>query len=456
MAILSSYSDYEEAYTVSARIGEMRRRQDYDYADFALLYRTNAQSRVLEEALRKRGIPYKIYGGLSFYQRKEIKDVIAYARLVINPHDEEALKRVINYPARGIGDTTVGKLVQAASEREISLWQVLEDPVGQGLRINAGTAKKLEAFRLLIDAFRELDQTLAADELAKSIVKQSGILQELMADRSVEGISKQENLQELLKGIAEFCEIRREEGSEQVRMQDFLAEVALLTDQDNDKDERADKVTLMTVHAAKGLEFTNVFVVGMEEDLFPSSMAKDSPRAVEEERRLFYVAITRAEQNCLLSYAKSRFRNGSTAMCMPSRFLRDIDPRYLEMASGTMPAARPAGGWGQSHPEPTFRSPFQQPRPVEHKPLESVVNRIQPVASPRLKRIESAMKSPILAKTVPSGLDYQAGDRVRHDRFGEGLVVAIEGEGSNLKATVDFDNLGRKQLLLKFAKLNKI
>ena len=456
VAVLSSYSDYEEAYTVAARIGEMRRRQDYDYADFALLYRTNAQSRVLEEALRKRGIPYKIYGGLSFYQRKEIKDVIAYARLVINPHDEEALKRVINYPARGIGDTTVGKLVQAASEKEVSLWTVLEDPVGQGMSINAGTAKKLSAFRTLIQTFSELDQTLAADELAMAIVKQSGLLQELMADRSVEGISKQENLQELLKGISEFCEIRREEGSEQVRMQDFLAEVALLTDQDNDKDERADKVTLMTVHAAKGLEFTNVFVVGMEEELFPSSMAKDSPRAIEEERRLFYVAITRAEQNCLLSYAKSRFRNGSTAMCTPSRFLRDIDTHYLEIASGSMPASRPTESWGQTRQEPAFRSPFQQPRPVERKPFERASTTVQPTAAPRLKRMEKAMKSPISAQTPVPGLTYQAGDRVWHERFGEGLVVAIEGEGSNLKATVDFDNLGRKQLLLKFAKLTRI
>ena len=456
MAVLSSYSDYEEAYTVAARIAEMRRRQDYDYADFALLYRTNAQSRVLEEALRKRGIPYKIYGGLSFYQRKEIKDVIAYARLVINPHDEEALKRVINYPARGIGDTTVGKLVQAATQREVSLWTILEDPVGQGMSINAGTAKKLEAFRALIQSFSELDQTLAADELAMAIVKQSGLLNELMADRSVEGISKQENLQELLKGISEFCEIRREEGSEQVRMQDFLAEVALLTDQDNDKEERADKVTLMTVHAAKGLEFTNVFVVGLEEDLFPSSMAKDSPRAVEEERRLFYVAITRAEQNCLLSYAKSRFRNGSTAMCTPSRFLRDIDAHYLEIASGAMPAARPAESWGTARQEPAFRSPFLQPRPVERKPFERTISTVQPTAAPRLKRIENAMKTPVLTQMPVTGLAYQAGDRVRHDRFGEGLVVAIEGEGSNLKATVDFDNLGRKQLLLKFAKLSKI
>ena len=239
-------------------------------------------------------------------------------------------------------------------------------------------------------------------------------------------------------------------------MQDFLAEVALLTDQDNDKDERADKVTLMTVHAAKGLEFTNVFVVGMEEDLFPSSMAKDSPRAIEEERRLFYVAITRAEQNCVLSYAKSRYRNGSTTMCTPSRFLRDIDTRYLEIASGGMPAARLAESWGQARQQPAFRSPNQQPSPVDRKPIKPATTTLQKEPSPRKKRVENAMKSPFLEQTPASGLAYQAGDRVRHDRFGEGVVVAIEGEGSNLKATVDFDNLGRKQLLLKFAKLSKI
>ena len=453
--LVKAYTEQEEALLIASSIISRIQSDHARYQDFAILYRTNAQSRALEEALRKRGIPYKIYGGLSFYQRKEIKDVIAYARLVINPHDEEALKRVINYPARGIGDTTVGKLVQAASLREVSLWTVLEDPIGQGMSINAGTAKKLAAFRELIQSFSALNQTLAADELAMAIVKQSGLLKELMADRSVEGISKQENLQELLKGITEFCEIRREEGSEQVRMQVVLAEVALLTDQDNDKDERADKVTLMTVHAAKGLEFTNVFVVGMEEELFPSTMAKDSPRAIEEERRLFYVAITRAEQNCLLSYAKSRYRNGSTTMCTPSRFLRDIDTRYLELDSGSMPAARPPERWGQERQEPAFRSPFQQPRPVARKPFEGVAASVQPTAAPRLKRMDSAMKSPALGQMAAAGSAFQAGDRVRHDRFGEGLVVAIEGEGGNLMATVDFDNLGRKQLFLKFAKLTK-
>ena len=437
VTLISSYSDYEEGYAVAARVGEMRRLQDYDYADFAILYRTNAQSRVLEEALRKRGIPYKIYGGLSFYQRKEVKDVIAYARLVVNPHDEEALKRVINYPTRGIGDTTVGKLAQAAVDRGVSFWSVLEDPIGLGLNVNAGTAKKLAAFRLLIQSFSELNETLAADELTQLIVKQSGIWQELMSDQSIEGASKQENLQELMKGIGEFCEMRREEGVERVRLQDFLAEVALLTDQDNDKEENADKVTLMTVHAAKGLEFTNVFVVGMEEDLFPSGLSKDSPRGVEEERRLFYVAITRAEQNCVLSYAKSRYRNGQTQMCSPSRFLKDIDPCYLQL---------PSNGYAE-------RSEMrrEQPRPAESSPNL----RYSSVAPQRLKSVEKAMESAVSSGPSVAGA-FSPGERVRHDRFGEGSIVAIEGEGSNLKATVDFDNLGRKQLLLKFAKLSKL
>ena len=328
VSICSSYSDYEEGYAVAGKINDMR-MQNYDYADFAILYRTNAQSRILEEALRKRGIPYKIYGGLSFYQRKEVKDVISYLRLIVNPHDEEAFKRVINYPARGIGDTTLNKLVVAATDHNVSLWTVLNDPIGYALPVNNGTAKKLSDFRELISGFIERNVKLSAEEIAAAVVKESGIVSTLFQDRSVEGISKQENLQELLKGIAEFCEIRREEGTEHVSLADFLSEVSLLTDQDNDKEEQANKVTMMTVHAAKGLEFRNVFVVGLEEDLFPSAMSKDNPRAVEEERRLFYVAITRAEENCVLTHARSRYRNGQSTMCSPSRFLKDIDPKYI-------------------------------------------------------------------------------------------------------------------------------
>ena len=449
LSVCSSYSDYEEGYAVAGKINEMRMR-NYDYADFAILYRTNAQSRILEEALRKRGIPYKIYGGLSFYQRKEVKDVISYLRLIINPHDEEALKRVINYPARGIGDTTLNKLTAAATEHNVSLWTVLNDPIEYALPVNSGTAKKLSDFRELITGFIERNVKLSAEEIASAVVKESGIVSVLFQDRSVEGISKQENLQELLKGIAEFCEIRREEGAEHVSLADFLSEVSLLTDQDNDKEEQANKVTMMTVHAAKGLEFRNVFVVGLEEDLFPSAMSKDNPRAVEEERRLFYVAITRAEENCVLTYAKSRYRNGQSAMCSPSRFLKDIDTRYLSMSADSV-----AGGSFAATPRrsPAFSTPFQQPKAMEEEayvsPVAQAVGR-----QARLTRMETASSSPAPSSASASDLSgLHVGAKVRHDRFGEGEVIAIEGEGGNAKATVSFAHFGQKQLLLKFARL---
>lgn len=453
--VSASYSDYEEGYAVASAINDMRLRRDYDYADFAILYRTNAQSRILEEALRKRGIPYKIYGGLSFYQRKEIKDIISYFRLIVNPHDEEAFKRVINYPSRGIGDTTVGKLISAATENNASLWTVLNAPIDYALPINSGTAKKLTDFREMMERFMEQNIRLSAEELAAIVVKESGLVSTLFQDRSVEGISKQENLQELLKGIAEFCELRREEGVEQVSLADFLSEVSLLTDQDNDKDEQANKVTMMTVHAAKGLEFRNVFVVGLEEDLFPSQMSKDNPRAVEEERRLFYVAITRAEENCVLTYAKSRFRNGQSAMCSPSRFLKDIDVQFLDLpadsSADTFAAAR------ERFQRPAFTSPFQQPRAMEKEEATFVSPIAQAAQRQRLTKMETATSTPMASSAPASDLSgLRVGAKVRHDRFGEGEVVAIEGDGGNAKATVSFTHFGQKQLLLKFARLTII
>lgn len=453
--VSSSYSDYEEGYAVAAMINEMRMRKDYDYSEFAILYRTNAQSRILEEALRKRGIPYKIYGGLSFYQRKEVKDVISYLRLIVNPHDEEAFKRVINYPSRGIGDTTVNKVISAATENNISLWTVLNAPIDYALPINSGTAKKLSDFREMIERFIQENARLSAEEMAAMVVKESGIVSTLFQDRSVEGISKQENLQELLKGIAEFCELRREEGVEQVSLADFLSEISLLTDQDNDKDEQANKVTMMTVHAAKGLEFRNVFVVGLEEELFPSSMSKDNPRAVEEERRLFYVAITRAEENCVLTYAKSRFRNGQSAMCSPSRFLKDIDVQFLEFpadsSADTFAAAR------ERFERPAFSSPFQQPRAVEKEEPSFISPVAQAQQRQRLRKVETATSSPVSSSAPASDLSgLCVGAKVRHDRFGEGEVIAIEGDGGNAKATVAFTHFGQKQLLLKFARLTII
>ncbi|MDO4754737.1 MAG: 3'-5' exonuclease [Parabacteroides sp.] len=454
VAVWASYSDYEEGYAVANRINEMRMR-NYAYADFAILYRTNAQSRILEEALRKRGIPYKIYGGLSFYQRKEVKDIISYFRLVVNPHDEEALKRVINYPTRGIGDTTLAKLVAAANQYQVSLWTVLNNPISYALPINSGTAKKLYAFKELINGFIEKNETTSAEEMASLIAKESGLVATLFQDRSVEGISKQENLQELLKGIAEFCEIRREEGAEQVFLADFLSEVSLLTDQDNDKEEFANKVTLMTVHAAKGLEFKNVFIVGMEEDLFPSAMSKDNPRAIEEERRLFYVAITRAEENCILMYAKSRFRNGQSTMCSPSRFLKDIDARYLHVPE-TSVADSFAVTRERFQRTSAFSSPFQQPKAVEKEPVVSSSPASTMHRPPRLTKIDTTTSSMSSSVSSSDLSDIQVGTKVRHERFGEGVVIALEGNGGNAKATVSFSNLGQKQLLLKFARLTII
>ncbi|MGM9760306.1 MAG: ATP-dependent helicase [Parabacteroides sp.] len=441
--VFASYSDYEEAYTVASRLIEMR-RHEYTYADFAILYRTNAQSRVLEEVLRKRGVPYRVYGGLSFYQRKEIKDVLSYFRLAVNPHDEEALKRVINYPARGIGDTTVGKLVAAASQQDVSLWHVLCCPSEVGLQVNSGTAKKLDAFRTMMEQFIQYSRELPADEAAVRIIKESSVLSVMAQDRSVEGVSRQENLQELLNGVVEFCKMRQEEGSEHLLLEDFLSEVSLMTDQDNDKEESADKVTMMTVHAAKGLEFKNVFVVGLEEDLFPSMMSKDSPKAIEEERRLFYVAITRAEEHCLLSYAKSRYRNGKTDFCSPSRFLQDIDSDYLDLPSGSARRVSSTEEVRQEVRPVAFRSPLRQ-IPESYRKLSPVSSSTESPQRPQ------SVSSASVAVTPSGGLCV--GAHVRHERFGDGRVLAMEGEGSNLKVTVSFSLVGQKQLLAKFARL---
>ena len=331
IGVYQAYSDVEEGDIVVNKIAELRREKRYAYSDFAILYRTNAQSRIFEEAMRKRSMPYRIYGGLSFYQRKEIKDVIAYFRLIVNPNDEEAFKRIINYPARGIGDTTVGKIIAAATGHNVSLWTVLCEPLAYGLNFNKGTVGKLQAFRELISAFITDAAEKNAYEIGADIIRQSGIINDVCQDNSPENLSRKENIEELVNGMSDFCAQRQEEGKPNVLLGDFLSEVSLLTDQDSDKDGDDEKITLMTVHSAKGLEFKNVFVVGMEENLFPSGMVGDSPRALEEERRLFYVAITRAEEHCFLSYAKTRFRYGKMEFGSPSRFLKDIDIRFLRL-----------------------------------------------------------------------------------------------------------------------------
>ncbi len=450
ITVLSAYSDYEEGYLVSTKILDMMRDKGYSYSDFAILYRTNAQSRVLEEALRKRTIKYKVYGAQSFYQRKEIKDIIAYLRVIVNPKDEESIKRIINYPSRGIGDTTVDKLQHAALSANVSLWEVIGSPLEYNVVINKGTAGKLQDFRLMIEDFQEKNKEMSAAEIAGYIVKRSGIVGSLFQDTSVEGISRQENVQELLNAMNEFVSIRQEEGSENISLTDFLMEVSLLTDQDNDKDESADKVTMMTVHAAKGLEFENVFIVGMENDLFPSQRSMDSPKAVEEERRLFYVAITRAKENCIITYAKNRYRNGQSNTATASFFIEDIDGKYLDFADDI---ELPTQKWESFSSSRLYdrnegESTRYQKRgtSVKNPAWDSDSSRYT-----RLKKTEASETKP--AENVSSLAGLTVGDKVLHERFGEGEVVVLEGKGSDAKATVEFKNAGKKNLLLKFAKL---
>ena len=460
VSICSSYSDYEEGYAVAGKINDMR-MQNYDYADFAILYRTNAQSRILEEALRKRGIPYKIYGGLSFYQRKEVKDVISYLRLIVNPHDEEAFKRIINYPARGIGDTTVGKIIAAATGHNVSLWTVLCEPLAYGLNFNKGTVGKLQAFRELISAFITDAAEKNAYEIGADIIRQSGIINDVCQDNSPENLSRKENIEELVNGMSDFCAQRQEEGNPNVLLGDFLSEVSLLTDQDSDKDGDDEKITLMTVHSAKGLEFKNVFVVGMEENLFPSGMVGDSPRALEEERRLFYVAITRAEEHCFLSYAKTRFRYGKMEFGSPSRFLKDIDIRFLRLPQD-------AGMFRRVEEEAAaFRrenargfAPDREDAPYGGKERVSVRPKQQIIAPTVPRNLKRVAPSANTASTSPSAGGsanrVQQGQLIEHERFGLGEVLKVEGEGDNAKATIRFKNAGDKQLLLRFARFKVI
>ena len=453
IGVFQAYSDVEEGEIVANKIVQLRYREHCSCDDFAILYRTNAQSRIFEEALRKRTIPYKIYGGLSFYQRKEIKDVIAYFRLAVNPNDEEAFKRVLNYPARGIGDTTLGKIVATASMYGVSLWAVLCQPLTFGLNINKGTHTKLQGFRDLIEGFMTDAREKDAYEVGRTIVMQSGIMNDVSQDRTPENLSRQENLEELVNGMHDFCATREEEGNEHVSLTDYLAEVSLLTDQASDKEEEGAKVTLMTIHSAKGLEFKNVFVVGLEENLFPSSMCGDSIRALEEERRLFYVAITRAEERCYLSYAKSRFKYGKTEFCTPSRFLKDIDLCYLSLPQGEQLAQRIDEGASR------FRSSYESkvsftPRlkPVSDRPKAQIIPPVQQTRT--LKKVSSIASSRPAAS--PSAGALQVGSMIEHERFGIGEVVNLVGAGDDCKATVKFRNAGEKQLLLKFARFKVI
>lgn len=463
IGVFQAYSDVEEGDIVTNKIAQLRREHDYEYSDFAILYRTNAQSRVFEEALRKRGMPYKIYGGLSFYQRKEIKDIIAYFRLVVNPNDEEAFKRIINYPARGIGDTTVGKIITAATDNNVSLWTALCEPITYGLSINKGTHTKLQDFRALIEQFMADVTVKNAYEIGTEIIRQSGIINEVCQDNSPENLSRKENIEELVNGMNDFCAMRQEEGNTNVSLIDFLSEVSLLTDQDSDKEGDGEKVTLMTVHSAKGLEFRNVFVVGMEENLFPSGMAGDSPRAMEEERRLFYVAITRAEEHCFLSFAKTRFRYGKMEFGSPSRFLRDIDTRFLQLpqeAALGRSIDEGAGrfrremeeGYSRRSSSERFSARPSADRPEREQPKAQI---IAPTVPRNLKKVSGTTLSPSSASGAGVA-GVQPGQTIEHERFGLGEVIRVEGTGDNAKATIHFRNAGDKQLLLRFARFKVI
>lgn len=440
IGVFQAYSDIEEGEIIANKISEMHRRKGDEYADFAILYRTNAQSRVFEESLRRRSIPYKIYGGLSFYQRKEIKDAIAYFRLVVNPNDEEAFKRIINYPARGIGDTTVGKIIDAAVYYRISLWKAMSEPEQFDINISKGTNAKLVAFREMIEGFMTSLPTKNAYEMGVDIIRKSGIFNEINQDNTPENMSRQENIDQLINGMHDFCAQRMEEGDTDISLMDFLSEVALLTDQDSDKAGDEKKVTMMTIHAAKGLEFPNVFVVGLEENLFPGSLSSVSFAAMEEERRLFYVAITRAEKNCFLSFAKSRMRYGKTELTSPSRFLRDIDTCFLDLPDEMREVRQEV---------PSFRSTSSNT--TSFRPRTSVS---EPRSETRnLRRITPSVKpvSSGAGSSVPVG-DLQVGQMIEHERFGIGEVMKLEGEGDNRKATIHFRNAGDKQLLLRFAR----
>ena len=469
LTLKAAYSDKEEALIVCNEIKRIRKSEHCGYGDFAVLYRTNSQSRSFEEAMRKASIPYKIYGGLSFYQRKEIKDVIAYFRMVVNPDDEEAFKRIINYPKRGIGDTTVTKIVGLASAKEVSLWRVICEPERYGLSVSKATLKKIEDFKQLILGF--IDKLITADAytLSVELAKTSGISADIYTDNSPENLSRQENLEELFGSIQDFVESRKEEGRpHETGLADFLKEVSLQTDIESDTDDDdSSRVSLMTIHSAKGLEFPTVFIVGLEENIFPSLMSTNSKREIEEERRLFYVAITRAERHCILTYAKSRYRYGRMEFQTPSRFLNDINPNLIKTdgTSGFSANSRPmdsdfrkSGFLQNRNPVASQFKADPKMREVPHNE-ESAVNE---TFSPRFKRLynlsagNSCSNKTISHSENSAMVGLKEDCVIEHERFGKGKVIRLEGTGENLKATVQFENAGTKQLLVKFARFKVV
>ena len=478
-----AYSDKEEALIVAKNIQRIKRQDDCGYDQFAILYRTNAQSRSFEEEFRKQGIPYRIYGGLSFYQRKEIKDIIAYFRLVANPDDEEAFKRIINYPARGIGAATVMKIADCAHQNQVSFWEVIGNVEHYGLNVNKGTQTKLENFRLLISSFIDRSHTLDVYELGDAIIRESRIIEDIMSGKNADDLARQENLEEFLSGMQTFVAGRQEEGRmDEAYLTDYLQDVALLTDADSEGEKDEPRVSLMTVHAAKGLEFATVFVVGLEENIFPSPLAAVSVRELEEERRLLYVAITRAEKHCILTNAKNRFRYGKMEFDNPSRFIDEIDASLIEGGEETPESSfgggrssfggygsssryGSEGGYGGRMPWDRDRSGYrresQNAKPVasqfmaDPKPgFKSVraVNAVHRIMGDTASSSSVALAGSSASKASSAAGSLSEGCRIEHQRFGIGTVLKIEGTGENTKATVEFQNAGTKQLLLKFAK----
>ena len=478
-----AYSDKEEALIVAKNIQRIKRQDDCGYDQFAILYRTNAQSRSFEEEFRKQGIPYRIYGGLSFYQRKEIKDIIAYFRLVANPDDEEAFKRIINYPARGIGAATVMKIADCAHQNRVSFWEVIGNVEHYGLNVNKGTQTKLENFRLLISSFIDRSHTLDVYELGDAIIRESRISEDIMSGKNADDLARQENLEEFLSGMQTFVAGRQEEGRmDEAYLTDYLQDVALLTDADSEGEKDEPRVSLMTIHAAKGLEFATVFVVGLEENIFPSPLAAISVRELEEERRLLYVAITRAEKHCILTNAKNRFRYGKMEFDNPSRFIDEIDASLIEGGEETPESSFGGGrssyggygsssrygsdgGYGGKMPWDRDRSghgrDYQNSKPVasqfmaDPKPgYKSVraVNAVHRIMGDTASSSSVASAGSSASKTSSAAGSLSEGCRIEHQRFGIGKVLKIEGTGENTKATVEFQNAGTKQLLLKFAK----
>jgi DNA helicase-2/ATP-dependent DNA helicase PcrA len=444
--VYGTANDQEEGYTVAASILEMKYNRQFAYKDFAVLYRTNAQSRIFEDAFRKRNIPYKIYGGLSFYERKEVKDVLAYGRLLANPKDDEAFRRVINFPARGIGDTTVGRLETAANAAGISLWEASIRAEQLAPDIASTARGKLHRFITFMDGFAQKQTSVDAYELLHQLIIATGIIASLQAEKTPENISRLQNIDELLNGIREFVD--ESDSGNLVTLDQYLANVSLLTNADNDK------VTVMTVHSSKGLEFGVVYIVGMEENLFPSQMSISSQQDIEEERRLFYVALTRAQKCVFLSYAGTRFRWGSMTASSPSRFIREIDPRFLELPGGEL--------FGQMRPNSAVgRGAASAPHTFAPKQNKPTFYSGQPVRQPNLKPLHAAGSPPPAASTPPAADTpiadtpgkIKVGMTVEHSRFGQGKVLGIGDNDANAQVTILFDSVGQKQLLLKFARL---